>query len=64
MGLAGIRKTDIHTLKLALKKLNSKLSDEEALFLSRYISKGKNNACIEDILEVLQLNESTNIYVD
>jgi hypothetical protein len=40
MGFEGISSVDVYSLKNALQKLNPYLSEEQALFLSRYISKG------------------------
>ena len=50
MGFAGISKTDIHTLKNALIKVNDSLNEEQALYLSRYIAKGRDEVKIETIL--------------
>lgn len=46
MGLGGISSVDIFTLKGALQKLNPNLNEEQALFLSRYISKGSQTVAI------------------
>ena len=41
MGLEGISSIDVHSLREAIQKLNSKLDDDQAMFLSRYIAKGQ-----------------------
>lgn len=46
MGLEGISTVDVFTLKNALQKLNSSLTEEQALFLSRFIAKGDKNVAI------------------
>lgn len=64
MELEGISSVDVFTLKSALQKLNSSLSEEQALFLSRYIAKGGQSVAIENVLEVLHLADSTNVSAD
>lgn len=46
MGLEGISEVDVFTLKVALEKINPGLSEEEALFLARYIAKGSQKIAI------------------
>jgi len=41
LGLEGIRKTTVFTLKTGLIKLWPELSEEDALLLSKFITKGK-----------------------
>ena len=50
MGIAGMSQIDSYVLKNALQKLNEDLTDEQAGFLSRYISKGDANTPIERVL--------------
>lgn len=64
MGLQGISNVDVFTLKNSLLKLNSNLTEEEALFLGRYIAKGAQNIPIENVLEVLHLAEGHNVSAD
>ena len=64
MGLEGLSSVDVHALKQALCKLNEKLSEEQAMFLSRYIGKGRQSIPIENLLEVLQLADAGSAVVD
>jgi Ca2+-binding EF-hand superfamily protein len=47
MGIEGKSQVDIHTLQKGLKKLSDQLTNEQAFFLSRYISKGKTEVSVE-----------------
>lgn len=50
MGLQGISQVDVFTLQNSLRKLNPSLTEEEAQYLSRFISKGNKTVEIESIL--------------
>jgi hypothetical protein len=41
LGLEGVRKVSIYTLKAGLLKLWPSLSDDNSLLLAKYISRGK-----------------------
>jgi hypothetical protein len=41
MNLEGVNTVGVFNLKEGLKNISSSMSDEDALFLSRYICKGK-----------------------
>ena len=64
MGLEGISSVDVFTLKASLQNLNSSLTEEQALFLARYIAKGAQSIAIENVLEVLHLADSQNANAD
>ena len=64
MGLEGVSKVDVHLLKEGLQKINGNLTDNQSMFLGRYIGKGNNTIPIENILEVLHLTEAGSAVVD
>ena len=50
MGLEGVSSVDVHTLRESIQKLNEKLTDDQAIYLSRYIAKGRQSILIENVL--------------
>lgn len=64
MGLEGMSSVGVHNLRESLQKINDKLSDDQAMFLSRYICKGKPSVPIENVLEILHLADSGSSGVD
>lgn len=57
LGLEGIRKVSIFTLKNGLIKLWPGVSEDNALLLSKYISRGKEEVDVEQIIDLLNLKE-------
>jgi hypothetical protein len=57
LGLEGVRKVNVLTLKSGLLKLWSTLTEENALLLSKYIARGREEVDVEQIVDVLNLKE-------
>lgn len=57
LGLEGVRKVSVFSLKNGLMKLWSNLSEDNALLLSKYISKGREEVDVEQIIDTLNLKE-------
>lgn len=57
LGLEGVRKVNILTLKNGLLKLWPNASEDNALLLSKYIARGKEDVEVEQIIDALNLKE-------
>jgi hypothetical protein len=57
LGLEGVRRVNIFTLKNGLLKLWPGVSEDNALLLSKYISRGKEEVDVEQIVDALNLKE-------
>lgn len=65
MKLEGVKTVGIYNLKESLKRISPNLPEDDALFLSRYICKGKPEVGIEIVIDILNIcsieNEKVNI---
>jgi hypothetical protein len=57
LGLEGVRRVNIFTLKNGLLKLWPGVSEDNALLLSKYISRGKEEVDVEQIVDALNLKK-------
>ncbi len=60
MKLEGVKTVGIYNLKESLKRISPSLSDDDALFLSRYICKGKSEIPIEIVVDILNISSIEN----
>jgi len=64
LGFEGVRKVSVFTLKEGLMRLWSKLSDEEALLLSKFIAQEKEEIEVERIIDSLNISDNQPVEVD
>lgn len=60
MKLEGVKLVGIQNLKESLKRISSDLSEDDALFLSRYICKGQPEVSIEIVIDLLNISSIEN----
>ena len=64
LGLEGVRRVSVFTLKNGLLKLWSELNEEEALLLARFVGKGKEEVEVERVLDALNVREDEKVEAD
>jgi hypothetical protein len=57
LGLEGVRRVNIFTLKNGILRLWPGVTEDNALLLSKYISRGKEEVEVEQIVDALNLKE-------
>lgn len=60
MKLEGVKTVGVYNLKESLRNIVPSLSEDDALFLSRYICKGKGEIGIEQVVDVLKVSSLEN----
>ena len=64
LGFEGVRRVSVFSLKEGLIKIWPGCSQEDALLLSKYIAKGKEEIEVERIIDALNVKEDQQVEVD
>lgn len=64
LGMEGVRKVSVFTLKEGLMKLWPGLSEEDALLLSKFIAKGKEEIEVEKVIDALNITDNNQVEAD